>query len=107
MLALVRVAKGMGGSAPLMDYDLSEAPWDLITALNQALVVLSWYENLPKDEQPPRWIWWSEKLLDEWFKEVTNNRKSGKKTNSYQRADDVPMSDNSMTDDFRPVFVDA
>ncbi len=37
--------------------------------------MLSWFENLTEEEQPPRHIWWSEKLLDKWIKDVIEKRK--------------------------------
>jgi len=67
---------------------------------------LSWFENLPEDERPPRHIWWSDKLVGEWFDEVNRKRKekSGDaKPSSYREADDAPMMSNEMdTDKLRP-----
>ncbi len=73
-------------------------------AVNTALMVLSWHENLPRDEQPPREIWWSGELLDEWFKNVEDDRssRSTKKRSSYDEADDTPMSGNVLTEGLRP-----
>jgi hypothetical protein len=90
----------MGGdAASLYDGPITDIPFDLVNAINEALVVFSWYENLPKDEQPPRHIWWSGDLLDKWFKDVQEQRDGrGKKTSSYDRADDVPMSSNELVD---------
>ncbi len=70
-------------------------------ALNEALTVLSWYENLPEDEQPPRHIWWSDDLVADWFrnvKEERNKKSSGKKASSYEQSEDVPMMSNEMID---------
>ena len=67
-------------------------------AVNTALTVISWFENLPKDEQPPRHIWHSADLVDKWFREVEKQRNSkygGKgRRSSYDDADDVPMTRN-------------
>ncbi len=73
-------------------------------AVNTALMVLSWHENLPRDEQPPREIWWSGELLDKWFKNVEDDRssRSTKKSSSYDDADDAPMSGNVLTEGLRP-----
>ncbi len=73
-------------------------------AVNHALMVISWYENLPKDEQPPRHIWWSGELLDEWFRNVEEARgsRSTKKSSSYEDADDAPMSANVLAEGMRP-----
>lgn len=97
----------MGGSlADMIGGPVFEAPWEIITAVNYALTVWSWHENLPEDEKPPRNIWWSEKLLDEWFDGVREARdaKNGKRS-SYEKSDDVPMSESSLADQFRPVKV--
>lgn len=73
-------------------------------AVNHALMVISWHENLPKDEQPPRHIWWSAELLDEWFRNVEEDRssRSTKRSSSYQDADDAPMSENVYAEGMRP-----
>jgi hypothetical protein len=78
----------------------------MVEAVGIALQVLSWYENLPEDEQPPRHIWWSDKLVGEWFDEVNRKRSEkygGEKKSSYDTADDVPMMSNEYdTDALRP-----
>ena len=100
-LALVRAAKGGGGGfRDIWDAPLMESPYQLVMAFGDAMIVLSWFENLPRDEQPPRSIWWSGKLLDSWFKEVERRRKrasSGKKS-TYDEAEDSPMSGNVLVD---------
>lgn len=70
-------------------------------AVNHALTVISWHENLPKDEQPPRKIWHSVELVDKWFGNVEQQREkkygsSGK--SRYEEADDVPMSRNELAE---------
>lgn len=63
--------------------------------------VMSWYENLPEEEQPPRNLWWSDKLLSEWFDKVNAERKEkygGSKKSTYEAADDVPMMSNEDAD---------
>lgn len=86
-------------------------PYDLYLAVSAALSVLSWFENLPKDEQPPRHIWWSEDLLEDWFAEVSDNRKAkygqgGRKRTSYEAADDVPMMENEVAAEYRRKMLD-
>lgn len=76
-------------------------------AINHALTVISWHENLPKEEQPPRHIWHSGELVDKWFRDVEEKRSekygsSGKKRSSYDEADNVPMSTNELADSYRP-----
>ncbi len=72
-------------------------------AIAEALTVLSWFENLPDNEQPPRHIWWSEDLIAEWFRNVKEDRKkdsgsSQKTESSYDRSENVPMSQNELVD---------
>ena len=74
-------------------------PHDLVYALNEALTVLSWHENLPKDEIPPRHIWWDSEAVEDWFRKVQEARDrrfgSGKKSEStFDQADDSPMTGN-------------
>lgn len=74
-------------------------------AINHGLTVISWAENLPSEEQPPRAIWWSEELLEKWFKDVRAQRDQkygrGKSRSSYSQADDVPMSENELAAEYR------
>jgi len=75
-------------------------------AVNHALTVISWHENLPTDEQPPRHVWFSADLVDKWFRDVEKKRSakydnSGKKRSSYDEAEDVPMSRNELTESIR------
>jgi hypothetical protein len=85
---------------------VEEIPWPIVVAVNQALTVISWHENLPRDEQPPRHIWHSPELVELWFKDVEEARNSkyggGKKKSSYEEADNVPMTSNELTDKYRP-----
>lgn len=68
-------------------------------------MVISWHENLPQDEQPPREIWHSPKMVDKWFRDVEEKRESkygsGRKS-SYDDADDVPMTSNELAKSLRP-----
>lgn len=49
-------------------------------AIEHALTVLSWYENLPDEERPPPHLWEDEQGLDEWWKRVEEKRKDGVST---------------------------
>lgn len=86
---------------------ITDAPHDLVYAVSEALTVLSWYENLPDEEQPPRHIWWSDEMLSEWFRNVKANRKkeTGSPRSSYSEAEDVPMSENELIDRSGPIPV--
>ena len=79
----------------------------MVVALNHALTVISWHENLPRDEQPPRHIWYSGDLVEQWFKDVEEKRKnkygsSSGSSSRYEEADDVPMTSNDLAASLRP-----
>lgn len=44
-------------------------------AVQHALHVLHWQENLSTDEMPPEWMWPFNDALDEWFDEVDARRR--------------------------------
>ena len=50
-------------------------------AINQALNVLSWYENLPSEERPPEYLWADDKGLEMWWQTVEDKRNDGVQTN--------------------------
>jgi len=53
---------------------VENAPSDLISAIDQALKILSWQENLPSDEMPPRWMWHLDWELEAHFTKIKNER---------------------------------
>lgn len=90
----------------LWDGHIKDAPYDIVMAVNTGLSVIAWAENLPRDEQPPRSIWWSEELLDKWFRDVRARReeKYGRgrsRRSSYEESTDVPMSQNELAAQYR------
>lgn len=56
-------------------------------AIEHALNVLTWYENLPKDEVPPEYLWEDGEGLELWWKSVEDKRDDGTAT-SRGRVDD-------------------
>lgn len=82
----------------------------MVYAINQGLAVLSWFENLPSNEQPPRHIWWSDELLDEWFEKVRSERSGsggGRRRTPYEEASDAPMSENEIAAQYRQAMRDG
>jgi hypothetical protein len=64
-------------------------------AVNHAYLVLSWQENLPRDEIPPEWMWPLDDDLEAWFEEV-----QAKRDEKYGRSDTVDgpgMMQNQLT----------
>lgn len=53
--------------------DVRDAPHVLFEAIRSALVFLS-FDELPKDERPPKRIWLDGDQLSEWFKHVERQR---------------------------------
>lgn len=83
---------------------LHDLPYSMWEALRLALVFNSWAE-LPKEEQPPKSIWFDGKELKEHWKAVERMRKakfSGKEDDSTDIRDkpiDGPTSRNAMMDE--------
>lgn len=48
--------------------------WQFEAAFAHASTICSWFENLPKEEVPPQWIWPFDDLVSEWFKTVEKAR---------------------------------
>lgn len=52
-----------------------EVPWDLLNAIEHAMRVLSWLENITSDEMPPAWMLPFDDELEIWFERVDRERK--------------------------------
>lgn len=75
-LQTVRVARDFGGIEQLLPDGISswrDCPHRLFEAVQMALTFLS-FRELPKEEQPPRAIWFSQRQLEEHFKAVEKMR---------------------------------
>jgi len=75
-----------------------EVPADLAVAIEQALKILSWQENLTSEEMPPRWMWHLDWELETWFDEVKrarDSRFSVSSSDSYSDDDDETMWDDN------------
>jgi len=49
-------------------------------AIEQALTVLSWFENLPEEDRPPEYLWEDEQGLEMWWASVEAKREDGATT---------------------------
>lgn len=89
----VRLARDFGTVRELYP-DGVDSLWDLphplFDAIRMASIFLS-FEELPKDEQPPRRIWDDGDKLKEWFEEVERKRKA--KYDSDGAISDRPIED--------------
>jgi hypothetical protein len=75
---MVRASKASGNGAFLIpgSSSIEEVPWDLASAIDHAIRVCSWQENLMEDEMPPQWMWPFDLELEDWFSEVERARKA-------------------------------
>jgi hypothetical protein len=51
--------------------------WFLQVAIEHALTVINWHENLPKEEVPPEHLWADAEGLEQWWARVESNRDDG------------------------------
>lgn len=56
---------------------VTDIPWFLQVAIDQALMILNWRENLTTEEVPPEHIWEDADGLDEWWQRVQAKRSDG------------------------------
>lgn len=56
---------------------VDEIPWFLQAAIDHALTILSWHENLPREEIPPQYLWDDAGGLDLWWKDVREKQRTG------------------------------
>jgi hypothetical protein len=67
-------------------------------AVNHAHIILSWLENLGKDEIPPEWMWALDDELEKWFDGVEEARNEKYGINDSRSNDTVvPMMQNELT----------
>jgi hypothetical protein len=53
---------------------IESAPADFIVALDQAITITNWLDNLSSDELPPRWMWHLDWELEIHFEKVKAER---------------------------------
>lgn len=58
--------------------DISELAYPLFLAIRRALIFLS-FEEMPKEDQPPKRIWLDNDALSEHFARLERDRKEGSK----------------------------
>lgn len=75
---------------------MTEIPWYLQVAIDHALIVLNWYENLQRDEVPPEYLWEDVEGLEQWWKDIEARREDGaptKRGSQITRNADDPSGD--------------
>lgn len=78
---------------------------DLFLVIEHALRILSWQENLGKDECPPAWMWHLDWEIEAWFKKVQieRDRKWGNNSSSEPDNDegDSMWDENILFEEFK------
>lgn len=100
---MVRSAKSAGGGSSLLPRGLDsiqDIPWDLSLAIDHAIRVCSWQENLIGKEMPPQWMWPFEDELELWFERVDAQRKE-KYGGGSDDDETSPMMSNEFSERFR------
>jgi len=72
------------------------------TAIEHALTVLNWLENLPKKEVPPVHIWTDSEGLEQWWKRLEDLRSEGNDTSGSSSGSDDAGTDNDLARAFKP-----
>jgi hypothetical protein len=75
-------------------YNAETVPHDLHNAVDHALRILSWLENLPSDEMPPSWMWCLDWEVEDHFKRVDAERSRKYGTSSSEETDDSQWEEN-------------
>jgi hypothetical protein len=97
-LDTVRIARDLGDVSALLPEgvrSLADAPYPVHDAIVAALHFLK-YEELPKDEQPPKRIWFDGEAMQQWVANVERRRKE-----KYSGKDEPsgPTEENDAADD--------
>lgn len=50
---------------------------DLLNTIEHANAIITWQQNLPEKDMPPRWMWHVDHELNEWFDGVKAQYSSG------------------------------
>jgi hypothetical protein len=80
-------------------------PNDLHTAIEQAIRILSWQENLATDEMPPRWMWHLDWEIEGHFERVDAARNAKYASNAsgsdHQIAEGSEWDENAYASRFK------
>lgn len=97
-MRIVSIARSAGGLQSIYPEGttVESVPHDFHSAVDHALRILSWQENLPSDEMPPRWMWCLDWEIDKHFEVVESRRKTkyGTSSNGDEELDDSMWEDN-------------
>lgn len=100
---MARAAKLSGNGAIMLPKDMTSAeeiPWDLAAAIEHAMKVCSWQENLLHDEMSPSWMLPFDSELELWFERVDRERNEKYGGDSDDR-EEVDMMENEFSARFK------
>lgn len=75
---------------------LVDAPHDLVAAVAFAQRILNWQENMLDEDRPPRWMWFCDHDLDDWF-EALRFKRLQNNGGSSDSEPEGPMIQNELT----------
>ena len=70
-------------------------------AIEHALQILNWHENLSKEDVPPEYLWEDARGLEQWWDDVRARQEDGvatKRGRSSSRDDDDPTDSDEMVE---------
>lgn len=80
---------------------VEDVPHDFVVALDQAIKINSWFENLSSDEIPPSWMWPLDWELHDHFQRVKEERDKKYGSSDDTEPDDEMMDHNVYADRFK------
>ena len=103
---MVAVTKATGSGHLLWPKgkNIEDIQSDLFNAIDHALLICAWKENLSPDEMPKRWMWHLDWELEDWFKIVQSRRDSkygGKEEQEYDDDGEPLFEENAFADEIR------
>ena len=86
------------------EFTLEDIPVDLFFAIDHALRIVNWQENLTEDEMPPKWMWHLDWELETHFEIIKSKREvkygSSEFENDEEYADPSSNLDNAFASRF-------
>lgn len=80
---------------------LAELPFDLYKAVEHASAILTWQENLTREEMPPEWMWSVEHELTAWFQRIDEERNEKYGGGDSAPESTTPMMTNELADEMK------
>jgi hypothetical protein len=68
-----------------------------LEVVDHANTVLSWFENRPSKDVPPRWMWHLNHELEAWFDRLDADQQRDSSSPSGGRDEEAPMMQNALT----------